>query len=258
MLRNLAAGPFWLAATLAGLVSPPLAVTLYKHAWRVSRNSSAGMLALAKLRQSGDESSALLEARRMLEHRPSPDIAAFAGLMELDAGLIAEADANCRLAQRLGGDADGLTELLEFRIVAQDGANATRTWELARRLEQRRDVSPTVSRLAIQEMMWSCLMAGEFDEARRRAALLLEVANDPLAEIVAGVLADRDGKRYLAKKHFARTASLPAKQRLYYRWLASHAVGDPDADALLSELRQVDASLADQAARLKAAREAQP
>ena len=243
-IRRLLALPFGIAAGAAGLFSPAISARLHRIVWSISPDGHAGQLALAGLIRSAGPTVACAEAREMMRRRPSAEVASFAGLLEADCGNTDEARACLNAANELGGDRDGLTELLAYRLDVGRATDAEQAGRLIERLARRRDLSPTVSKLALEGMMWRALTGGDLDDARGRATHLLAVADNPQAEIVMGALHQRDGRAAVARACFARSSPLPAAERLYYRCVAVGVAGSADdlAEALAA-LKAEDAEL---------------
>jgi len=246
LVRQLLALPFSILGTVAGFFSPALAAKLYYAAWLVGRAGQAGLTALAKFLHVEGQDAVRLRAMAMLTRHPSAAIAAFAAALASAAGDMAEAEGLVNLARELGGDPEGLTELVEHEIAASRTPDLRERWRLAEALADRRDLSPTVSKMVLSSLMWLELSQGAFDRARRRAEHILAVADDPQAEIVLETVHAQAGRAAEAARCAARAAAAPPANRLYWRALASHAagLGQRSADAL-AELRDYDAALAE-------------
>ena len=252
-VRKLFAAPLWILAAVASFFSPPLAAGLYRFIWLMTGDGRAGQLSLMKRVQAHAVELARLEGRVMMDKRPSGEIAAFAGMVEMDLGDVEQAESYLQAAQQAGGDREGLTELLQCRIVGGRDESGRQIDELISQLAERRDLSPLVSKFIIENLMWRNLFRRRFDEAQEMADRLLAVESNPQAEVVRGVLYQVAGMDPLAEGCFTRAAVMTSSERLYAHCLATAAVGWQDqAHQLLAELREQNEDLADRARRVMA------
>lgn len=246
LVRHLFALPFSILATVAGFFSPGMAGQLHYLAWLVGGQGQSGLSALVKFLSIEGPAAVRVRALAMLGRQPSAIIAAYTGILAMEAGDVVEAEGLADLARSLGRDPDCLTELLEFQIAAARTTDIRENWRVAAALADRRDLSPTVSRMALSSLMWLELSQGQLDQARMRAEHMLEVADDPQAEIVLETIHLQAGRDAQARACTARAESATPANRLYWRCLASHAVGLHDRAAeALAELGDYDATLAE-------------
>ncbi len=249
LIRQLLAVPLLLAAMVAAFVSPRTAVRLQEIAWLVGLDPTAGLTALIKLLPLEGPLAVRARAGAMLAKHPAPVIAAYAGLLALEAGDLAEARGMLDLAKGLGGDPQCLTELLEFRLVSACSTDPRSTWGLVRELADRRDLSPVMSKLVHTSLLWMDLSTERFDQARRRAEWCLAIEDDPQVETILETVHLCQGRPDLAERCTARLANVPPAHVLYWRCTASHTVGMTSRAAeALAELRDHDEALADNAA----------
>ena len=249
LTRQLLAVPLLLAAMVAAFLSPRLGARLQELAWLVGGDPAAGLTALIKLLPIEGPHAVRTHAGAMLAKRPAPVIAAYAGLLALEAGDGVEARGMLDLAKGLGGDPQCLTELLEFRLVSARSADHRGTWDLVRKWSTRRDLSPLMSKLVLTTLLWMDLAEHQFDQARRRAERCLAIEDDPQIETILETVHHHQGRTAQAAQCTARLAAVPQAHVLFWRSLASHAVGmTARAAEALAELRDHDEGLADNAA----------
>lgn len=246
-VRQILSLPFSILATVAGFFSRELAGRLHNLAWLVGADGRSGLAALVKFLPTEGPDALRARALAMLARQPSAIIAAYAGMLAMEAGDTVEAEGLLNLAQGLGGDPDCLTEMLEYQIASSRASDIRENWQLAAAMADRRDLSPTVSKMVLSSLMWLELSQGQLEQARRRAEHLLAVADDPQVETVLEAIHVRADRLAEAGLCAARAASAPPARRLYWSCLASHAVGlHPRADEALAELRDYDTGLAEQ------------
>ena len=246
LVRQLLALPFSILATVAGFFSPGLAAQLYYVTWLVGGDTQAALAALVKFLRIEGPDAVRIRAMIMVTKQPSATIAAYAGMLAFEASDTVEAEGLAALARSLGGDPDCLTEMLEYQIAGLRATDIRENWQLAAAMADRRDLSPTVSKMVLGSLMWLELSQHEFDRARLRAEHILAVADDPQAEIVLETIHVRAGRGAEAARCTARAAPASPASRLYWRCLASHAAGLHDRGAsALGELRDYDTALAE-------------
>jgi hypothetical protein len=232
----------WLGKMVAW-VSPGAAAGCYVVAWWLGGDGETASLALSATAGAYSESVALARAVHWMKTRPHPAIAAFGGLLALQGG---EADLAARFLEQgkaLGTDRDGHLELLEWLLTTSTG-DGSAVEQLARQLEQRRDLSPLLSRQVLTTLLWESLQHQRFDEARGRADHLLSIEDTPQAEMALWALAKRDGDIHQADLHLRR-AALEPRHKLSFQILGNIAIGFlEEARALEAQLRQLDPSQA--------------
>ncbi len=248
-IRKLFSLPFLWAGQLASAFKLPLSVPLLTAAWYVSGDGNVARSALFAMHRCGHSDAAVAQADTWLVRRPRPEIAAFAALMAYQAGEFDAAESYLAHGRRLGDDRDGLLDLLAYTI-SKHGADSDATGELARRLENRSDLPPDLSRMVLTDLMWAAMTDEQFDNARRRARHLLEVDDEPQAEIALWALAKRDADAPGARKHLARARIKPA-DKVYWQFFGLVAIGwMQEARDMLEQLKGLDASYAAQAEAL--------
>ncbi len=239
--------PFQWLGELAGMVSPSASAPLLKAAWFISGDGAVAMQALVAVQRAMGPVAARLQAVAWMQNRPRPGVAAYAGLMALDAGDEGEAKDLLARGRTLGDDKASMLDLLEYMIANRSGDPGAEI-EMARRLQSRKDLSPYLTKLILSALLLDALMAGRHDEADQRADHLLEVEDVPVAHMAKWALAMGRGDRPQADRHLAR-ATMPPEQKLYYQVLGYRAVGlDALAEEALAALREGQPSLAEQAA----------
>jgi hypothetical protein len=247
--------PLLWAGQLAAALKMPLSVPLLKAAWQVGGDGNVALLALANLQRHGGAEAARLQATAWLAERPRPELAAFAGLLAVQAGDLEGAGALLSRGLELGSDRGGMLELLEL-LIAGHFRSANVLWEVARRLERRRDLSPAVSKFVLRELLGQALFCSRFDEALQRAKHLWSIDEDPLAATTFWAVARHHGEPASFETYFARLRVPPA-QRLYLQVLGCLSLGELDeARRLLALLGQTDPGLAETAQALLLSKEA--
>jgi len=235
--------PFLWLGQLTGMLKLPLSVPLLRTAWLLGGDGQVARTTLLAIHHRDGLHAARVQAARWMETSPRAEIAVFAGLMALGAGEVELAEGFLARGQGMGKDRDGLLELLEFGLAGQCGATGSAT-QLARRMEQQRDLPPVVSRVILNQLLWDAMLDGRHDEARRRAEHLLEVEDMPQAEMALWALAKLHGDQRRADKHLQR-AKLASPQKVYFQVLGNLAIrAHADARELLSQLHSLDATLA--------------
>ena len=258
-IRILLSAPPHLCAVVVSLFNAELAGRLFFLVWRLTRNGDHGLSALGQYGKCTPPDVVLARAEQMVQEHPSPELAAFAGMLEMQVRHdLAKAREHLNRAKELGGDPKGITELLEFQIT--DGESSVRgTRELAEDLAVRRDLSPTITRLVLEFLALGDLLRGDHDHARSRAEHLLKVSRNPKAEIILWALAERAGNAPEAQACLVRSTGMPPAHRLYYQALACRGIGRRDqAEDMLASLRDMDTSLADRLAHELAEVQARP
>ena len=242
--------PFLWLGQLTGVFNLSVSVGLLRLAWAVGRDGHVARLALVRMHQHLGGELARLQASEWMARWPRPEIAAWAGLVALEAGDERAARTWLARGREVGDEPRGMLELLELMIAYhQDDVAELRA--VTASLERRRDLSPVVRKLVLEEMLWQAMLDGRLDEAGRRARFLLEVEENPSAHMVLWALAKKAGDALAAARHLAGTRSLPAARKLYYRCLANLAVGDAEeAGRNLAELRDRDQVMAERIGRM--------
>ncbi len=242
-LRTLASLPLlWVGQLLLNFGAAPSAHIL-QAAWTVGRDPETGRLALNAVARTQSATSALALAEQWLARHPEGVFAGTAGLLALELGRIEDARRLLARGQELSGDPLGTLDWLDFALAEYEGRGP----EAAQRLDRRADLPPDLSCAVRVELMFHALMTGRFDDARRRALALLDIADEPRAEAVLWALALRAGDAPALRRHEARM-DLPPAHKCYYQFLGSLAVGATvEAERALNALRSYDSALAERA-----------
>lgn len=242
-IRELLSMPFLWAGWLALAFKFPLDVPLLKAAWYISRNGRRGHIALQAVHRRQGARAAALQAQSWLQSHPRPELAAFAGLLAVDAGNMDLAKTCLQQGQQLGKERDGMLELLEFHIISRTGSPDTQA-QLAQRFGTRNDLSAVLSKLVLIQTLWDDMLIGHWDDAAAKAGRLLAVADTPEAEAALWALALKRGDQRSAESHLSRV-KLPTLQRTQYLCLGSAAIGDKEqAGKYFEELRQAEPAMA--------------
>lgn len=245
-IATLLSFPLIWAGRLLALLQMPWSVPLLKAAWSIGRDGEVALAALRSIQQHLGPEAARAQALEWLVWRPQTEIAAWAGLMALQAGHVPAAKMFLSQGQQLGPDRGGLIELLEYYVTSQSGDREA-TAELARRFELRKDLALPVSRRARVDLLWNALLRGRWDEAQRRAKFLWSIDSDPTVAAALWALAQRNGDNRQAQKYLA-AIQMPEAEKLYFIALGRGAVGLRDeARMTVLLLRNLDAGLADRA-----------
>lgn len=242
-VRKLVSLPVEWLAQGALMLNLPASVSLLSAAWRVGADEEVGRAALMAMMRFRGRAAARAEAERWLREAPAPVFAGFAGLLAMEDNDVPAAQAFLARGRELGDDPLGGLDWLDYAVAMASGGGAA----VNERLDLRSDLPPDLARVVRTERMIGALVHREFDRARQGADRLLEVADDPTAEVVLWALARKDGASARAEAHLAR-ATLPTAPRLYYQFLGCWAIGDSAETArLLEELRREDEALATKA-----------
>ena len=246
-IRELVALPFGLLGRLGMMLGSSRSIDLLKLNWRITGDADSAFATLLQVQKHRGTEASGREAQQWMESSPHPVPAAWLGMLAVGQDSRDEALAWLDLCTTLEGDSAGLVEMLEYFLAAGDPDDDA-TEAIARRLEQRHDLPVGLSKMIHTDMLWITLTEGRLDEARRRAEHLLQIEDEPGANIAMWALARRDGDAARAD-HFQqraqRATGLADDQRLYYLASACEAVGFRDEAArILPELREHNADLA--------------
>ena len=247
--------PFLWGGQLTGMFQLPVSIPLMKAAWWISVDGLVGFKALTAITKHGEPAEAIGCALAWMEKQPRVELAAYAGLLAANAGLADIARDMQVRCEQFAKDKLGLTELIEFTIAKRFEPLGAAT-ECARRLENRNDLSPSVSGMIHTELLWDAMLGGRLDEAERRADHMLSVGAAPMASVAAAALARHRGDDSSAARHMNDAAKLPPTDLHYYRFLAARGTGaDDEARDQLARLDEFSTSLAEYAtAQVSAAR----
>jgi hypothetical protein len=240
--------PFLWAGQLAKMLQLPLSVPLLKAAWLIGGDGEVALLALADIQQKDSPEAARAQAAEWMASRPRPEIAAFAGLLAVQANDLESA---CDLLARgleSGQDRSGMLEMLQV-FIAQRTGDPGALLEVARRFESRHDLSPFVSKFVQEQLMFDAMSANRFDEAEQRARRLWSIEDNPAAAHALWVLARRRGEQVPFGRYFDRL-TLPEGEKLYLHVMGLLVLGEwNDAAQLLVRLEAIDPQLAAEARR---------
>jgi len=253
LIRSLIGLPLEVLGGVLAVLGVPACVGLLTAAWWINGNPRTAVRALAQVRRHEGPDAAREQAQSWLARRCHSELAAFAGLLYLDADELTAAEACLDLGRQIGPDADGNLELLEYHLAARSG-DPTAAGRLARQLEPRRDLNALTRRLVLEERLWQELLARRYDAAGEYGRHLLEVANDPQASMAMWAVETARGRPQRAAENLA-AATMPEPQYSFYRYLAATAVDDRAAvDEALARLGETDPMLV-QRARAEVARQ---
>ena len=239
--------PFLWGGQLTGMFQMPISIPLLKTAWRISADGEIGFTALTAIARRQDSGQALACALEWMETHPRTETAAYAGILAAGEGLgdIAR-DMHARCLS-MSKDKLGVVELLEF-VIAQRFEPFGASIDCARRLENRTDLSPTVSGLVQTELLWLAMFVGRFDDADRRGQRMLAVGEAPVASAVLAAISGRNGNEPAVARHMSDAAKLQPAELHYYSFLAFAAAGsDARAQQHLNKLREHNSAMADHA-----------
>ena len=242
-IRELLSIPFLWAGRLAVTFKLPVDVPLLKAAWCISKNGQSGFIALTAVNRRQGVHAATLQAQSWMQSCPRPEVAAFAGLLAIDADNTDLAKTYLQQGRQLGDEKAGLLEMLEFFIVSRtEGHDAL--IRLAQQFSTRDDLSAGMSKLVLTELLWDDMLQGRWDIAAAKARQLLAVADTPEAEAALWALALQRGDPIAARNHLERV-KLPTAQRAYFLCLGSAAIGDrEEARKFLEEIHQARPEMA--------------
>ncbi|MDP6542933.1 MAG: hypothetical protein QGH60_03025 [Phycisphaerae bacterium] len=245
-IRTLLSLPFLWGGQLTGIFQLPISIQLLRAAWWISADGQMGLKALQAITKLREPAEAIGCAVAWMETYPRVELAAYAGLLAAGAGLADIARNMLVVSQQFPTDSLGLTELLEFTISKRFEPIGTAA-DCARRLENRSDLSPSVSGMIHTELLWDAMLCGRLDEARRRADYMLSVGDAPPAHVALSALARHHGNEIGASRHIEQ-AKLPPAELHYYLFLSACGIGDElEARAALQQLSDFNASLAEYA-----------
>jgi len=247
-IRQLLALPVFLIAVLSGIFSRLLSARMYHLAWVIGHDEMMGLAVLAKsLPVVGPDLVRVMSAQMLEKHR-SPSIAAYSGLLAMEAGDLEEAGRLMEMAKERKGDPQCLTELLEFQLASARAENDEEIWNLSMEMSQRRDLSPTAKKLAMVCLIWTEMWRGQFDRARERAEFILSIEDDPQMETILEAIHVSNDQFEAAQVCARRASSAPPANRLYWQALACYAVGLRElGEESLLELEKYNVTTAQQA-----------
>lgn len=232
--------PYWAGWALSAL-RMPLCIPLLQAAWRLSGNGEIECRAINVIQVTAGTEPALAEAIRAVGLRPSPQVAATAGLLASAVGNAELAGDMLARGRALGDDPLGRLELLEF-VVTSVNRDASR--KLVDSLAERRDLNPYLTKLVAISLAWRAVLKKQLHDARVRAKRLLEIEEVPDARMVLWAVELQVGNTSAADRHLGR-ARMSQELKTYYEILGHSSAGNLDqARQLLDQLRQSHAELA--------------
>ena len=244
----LASLPFVWLGQAAAMLGQPLCVPLLKAAWLLGGEGSIGLAALVRIGQHVSPDASRGQAADWLAWRPQPEIAAYAGLLAMQAGETELARELLARGQQLGPERTGMLEMLELAVADADEAPEA-VMETCRRLARRDDLSPPVSKAVHGQLLWDAMLHGRLDEVGRRAEHAWSIEDDPLAATAFWFLARQRGGAGELGSRLDRFELAPPL-RLQLEVLGHLAAGDLDeVRQMLPRLREVDPGAADHAER---------
>lgn len=207
--------------------------------WFLGGDQPWALAALSPLLTQERHHEVLALAEQWNSLRAAPSLKGLAGIMLQDKGDIAAANqAFLDGRQMAQPDPTGMLDLLEFGL-ARANEDPLVGRECAIRLEQRRDLPAQVRRLVLCDRMFDAMLKRDFEDARRRAMLLLTIQDEPLAEAVLWALAARRNDDHSAARHLAKVV-LPASMRGFYKYIYAYSAQLPDVEVFEQELREAD------------------
>ncbi len=234
-IRKAPALPLLWAGQVLSWAKLPLSVSFLKAAWIISGDGDWGRLGLLAAYRVWGIEGARPCAGEWMNRRPSPELAAVAGLWALEAGDLDAAEELLRRGRELGDDRHGLLDTLELLTTSRRGR--AEEAEVVSRFVTRRDLPPMVSKMVQTSVCWTALLAGDVGQAEWQARRLLEVEPNGVAEIVLATGAKARGDDARAAAHLAAANDVSAPKRLYLEAMGDAVIGRAD------ETRQAIASL---------------
>jgi hypothetical protein len=245
-IRGLLAIPFSWAGQLAAMFKLSLEVPLLRTAANISGSGKSRQAAVMAVRRQQGVAPAALLAQSWMRSRPSPEVAAFAGLLALETGDVELAKTCLQQGRQLGTEEAGMLEMLEFFLVGRTEP-PEKMIQFAQQLSERSDLPARVSKLVLIEVLWVDMLQKRWEAAAAKADRLLAVANTPEAEAALWAMACQRGNERAAEDHLSRV-TLPTVQRAHWLCLGSAAIGERErARGYLEEVRQNDAAMAQRA-----------
>ena len=249
-----------LCVSLAPALGVPLAgalgVQLLKIAWELGRSGAVAGTTLAAIARNSGNSPAIAQAEKWLARHPQAQTAAWLGLMAIDVDSDPDAaQSYVELSLELGDDPRGLRDLATFLIAVRD-EDPDSAFQLAQEFTERRDLNPMLSKLVYSELLWCSLRKKRFDEADRLARFILEIEEDPAANIAMWALCKRRGQTGQGEAYLRNAQGMAEHERQYYLAVANAAIGcDEDADIALEELGERNEEIAARARRVISSKE---
>ncbi len=253
-IRIILSRPLVLVGHAASMINFPIDAGLLTAAWRVGGLEADAKFALGAILKRQGIDAARRQGREWIVRRPNAQLVSMAGLMALDVGDFDEAREYLDQGRALGDDGEGLLDLLEYHMASRSGDPQT-SLGLARRYARRRDLTPTLSKLVLVELLWADMLAGRLEEARGRAEHLLDVDHSVEAEMALWALAVDSGDEAAAARHL-RCKGDPG-MKLYFQAMGCVGVGRTDqARGMLDQLAETNPNVADNIRRHIELREA--
>jgi hypothetical protein len=243
LLRMFLALPLFWLGQLLGMLKSTLCLPLLKAAWLIGRNESMGLVALVMIQKLESAQSAQNQAAAWLASDSCPGMAAFAGLLAVDANDLEEAARYRDLCLELGGDRQGLIEWLELNIVVKNNDDQAAE-NLLQRLQMRTDLSPIVSKWLLERSLIKTLLGRNLTEAEKHAKRLWSIEDNAWAATALWAINRQHGKSEDFQQYLKKIIINP-EQVLFFKTAAMFVCGELEqARNSLESLRQTDATLA--------------
>lgn len=223
----------------------PLCVPLLRAGWRIGGAAEVECRAIHMIQTTAGPELALAEAVWAMGVRPSPQIAATAGLLANmlgDAATVAEMLARGRA---LGDDPQGRLDLLEYVVRWPDRGEFEAYVDS---LAQRRDLNPLLTRMVAICLAWREVADKQLALARRRVHRILQIEDLPDAHMVLWAAALQEGNAEAAAVHLGLAERMPPELRTFYEIQGRAYAGDlVGASQLVHELLPRNPALAQRA-----------
>lgn len=223
-LRTILSWPLTWAGQLLMMLRQPVCLGLLKRAYEIGGNPNTAAIALSSASRFQPIASAVALASAWMQTKPCATVAAFGGMLALQAGDIHSARNFFQTAQAIGSEPTGAIDQLEIYL-AQTDQTGRESLELARRMEQRNDLPPMAAVWAKRVQMFQALRMADLDRAWEYAQYMTSIDDDPEAELVMWAYYLNHGDQTGANIHLAKAQSLPPDQRLHYQAVACKAIG---------------------------------
>ncbi len=246
LLRTILSWPVTWLGHLFMMFKQPLCAGLLAKAYEIGGNPNTAAIALASASHFQPVAQAVSLASRWMRTNPHATVAAFGGLLALQAGDEHSARDFFQTAKKMGTEPTGTIDQLEICLTQLD-RTGRESLELAERMERRNDLPPLAAVWSKRVRMFDALRRGDIKRAWQYAKFMTSINDDPEAELVMWAYYMQRGDQTGADIHLAGAASLPADQRLHYQAVACKAIGQNDlARQYAEQLREYNPSAADE------------
>lgn len=248
-IRTILSWPVTWAGQLLMMFKQPVCVGLLAKAYEIGGNPNTAAMALAATSHFQPIASAVSLASKWMRTKPHATVAAFGGLLSLQAGDEHSAKNFLQVAQKMAPEPTGTIDQLEICLTQTD-RTGRESLELAKRFEQRNDLPPMAAVWTKRVRMFETLRQGDIERARQYAQYMTSINDDPEAELVMWAYYLQRGDQTGANIHLAQTAKMESDKRLHYQAVACKAIGQNDlARQYAEELREHNPSAADELLR---------